>query len=192
MRAIAPLLLLGLFSACNYDVLAVEIESREICIAEIGADFPGGANGTATATLTREDAGENPEQNQLGIDLPEGFELIEVTLLGVGLEARDGIDDFSFVRTIRMSIASRDPEVPLPTVELIHFDTANLNSTSASYGESKFLPSQSTVNLLDYLEADTLELALDVDGDMPDDRWSIAMDVCFTFVAEYHKALGDD
>jgi hypothetical protein len=192
-RSLTALALIGLLGACNYDVLVVEVESREICISEITADFPGGADGTATATLKREDAGENPEQNQLGVDLPEGFELTEVTLLGIGLEARDGIADFSFVRSISLSMASRDPAVPLPPVELISFESAYQNSTTtASYGDTKYLPSQSRVNLLDYLEADTLELELDVEGDMPDERWSIAMDVCFTFVAEYRKGLSDE
>ena len=190
MRISLLTLTLVLASACNYNVLVVEVESREVCVSDISAEFPGGASGTATATLKTEEGGEMPQQDVLGLDLPEGFELTEVTLLGIGLEAREGIADFGFVHTLNASLASRDPNVPLPDVELIRFDTEDRNySAETSTGGTKYLPSRTSVNLLDYLEADELELALDVDGDMPDDKWAIGLDVCFTFVAEYHKGL---
>lgn len=184
--ATLPLLLVA---ACDFNVLVVEVESDEVCVIGLTADIPANVEGSVTVTLTREDRPEDQEgEGAFDIDVPEGWEVTELTLRGVAVRPEEGVSDLQFIDTVYLDMTAVDPDLDLPTVTLLDVDlTDHLYNSSA--GGSKFLESPNPINLVDYLSADELQFGLDLTGDMPAQEWVFGMDVCFTFVAEYRENL---
>lgn len=194
MRSIAALTATAaLLTGCQFDLLTVQVESREVCMSELSAEFPAGADGTVTATLTK--AGGQTSQDvpdEASLDLPEGFEVIEVRLIGIGLLPADGIDDFGFVDAITLDMATTDPADGLPEVRLVEFmnDSTGTNRDYKNEPhDSLFLEGNTDINLAEYFDAIGLEFTLQVDGAMPEEVWSIDVDTCFSFIAEYQREL---
>ena len=185
----------ALLAGCQFDLLVVQVESREACMSELTAEFPAGATGIVTATLTR--AGGQAEQevpDETDLELPEGFEIMEVRLLGIGLLPADGITDFGFVDTVALDMATTDPLDGLPEVRLVDFtNSSDTNYSNGTYKnaplDSLFLDGNTGVNLADYFDATGLQFTLEVAGDMPETGWSIDVDSCFSFLAEYRQDL---
>jgi len=185
---VIPAVLLALLGACNFNVLVVEVESKEVCVTGLTADIPGDAGGTVTATLTK-DGAEQEGEGAFNIDVPEGWEVTEVTLLGVAIEAKQGIDNLHFVDSVHLDMTATHPEIELPPVKLVDIEFENFPYNTSSDRTTLFLEAAGTFNLVDYLEADELEFGLGMTGDMPPNDWSIGMDICFTFVAEYRESI---
>lgn len=187
-RIVLPILLVATLGACNFNVLVVEVESEEVCVTGLTADIPADAEGTVTVTLSKDGAQDQDSGGAFDIEVPEGWEVTEVTLLGVGIEAKHGIDNLHFVNTVHLDMTGTHPELDLPTIDLLDVDISNLpyNTTSRS---STFLEAAGTFNLVEYLQAEELEFGLSMTGDMPSDDWGIGLDVCFTFVAEYRESI---
>jgi hypothetical protein len=192
MRAVT--LALSFACGCGFDLLIVEVESREVCVGGLSAVFPEQAGGTVTATLVREDGSQPGElAADDAIDLPEGFELVEVAFVGAHLTPGDGIASFAFIEWLRVIMTGSHLGALLPPVELIDFDLA-ADGSSQSYVYSnrtgeKFIDSASPANLIDYFQADQLSLELTLAGAVPDHEWSLGLAPCFAVTAEYRQAL---
>lgn len=188
LRLFLPAVLLASLGACNFNVLVVEVESEEVCVTGLTAELPADANGNVTVTLSRDGAQQEESGGAFDIDIPEGWKVTEITLLGVGLAAKSGIDNLHFIDTLHLDMTSIDPELDLPTVNLLDVDMTDLPYNTNS-GNTTFVHAASSFNLVEYMAAEELEFGLSMTGEMPSNDWSIGMDICFTFVAEYRESI---
>ncbi len=187
-RLLIPCVFAVLLGACNFNVLVVEVESSEVCVTGLSAEIPADAEGSVSVTLSRDEAQPDAEGPAFEIDVPDGWEVTEVTLLGVGIRAKDGIDNLHFLRSLHLEMSGSHPEMELPTLKLIDIEIDEL-PYNTSDRTTTFLEATAPFNLVDYLDADELEFGLSMTGDMPTTDWEIGMEVCFTFTAEYRENL---
>jgi hypothetical protein len=174
----------ALLTACQFDLVTIEVESQESCVSDLHMRFPGGNAGRVTATLTD----SNPEQpSPLQWDLADGWELTEVTLTGVGLQPQAGVADLHFVDGLLVEVGGLENYIELPAVTLI--DVEELPAGNST-GTTHLDPTKSH-NLVQYLEADRMMFTLEVDGELPAGPWELLADVCFSLTAQTSVAVDD-
>lgn len=178
MRAYQLLLsTLPLFTACSWqDYLAIEVraEIEEACVVDLPAEFESGGGLSITGAVTRD---------QLGLDQfdTEGTEL---ALLGVGVGAVDGIDDFSFVDALEVRIGSTDPGSALPMLTVI-----DLVRGDAIAGDELFNELDDAIDVQPYLTDGAIALEIEFSGELPAQPWAVAVAACFRAQVAYRKPL---
>jgi len=128
-----------------------------VCVSDALLVFDGGGSGNARSSL---DLG----RLNLDLGLAAGS---RVTLRSAVLSAGEGITDFRFAERMRVELMpGNQPAVALAEVFV------SSNAISVNLGGNPDL------DLAGYLGTDP-EVAVDIAGDVPEQRWSVVMDLCF-------------
>jgi hypothetical protein len=99
-------------------------------------------------------------------DLPEGMES-KVRTVGVSLRANQGIEDFSFLRSMRVAISDGvNPEFELATFE-------HVESSADNAGEVLVMKVNPDVDTMAVLKSESLGFAIDLTGSLPTVAWSL-------------------
>jgi hypothetical protein len=114
------------------------------------------------------------------IELPEGMES-NVRTVGVSLLANQGIEDFSFLRSMKIQI-SDDVN---PAIELASFEHAP--GTTDNAGEVLVMKVNPDVDTLGIMKTESLGFVVDLSGALPTANWS--MDVLIDMSGEVQFTL---
>lgn len=144
-------------TGCVLDSSHVSTRLYAVCTEDVLLPFDRVSATLSAARVTIEDVGAQ-------IDDPDA----RATLDEVVLEAFTGIDDFTFAEAMTMDLVA--PGAGLPD--------ARVAETSDIGGASPLrVAGDSSVDLVGYLTAETLEVRIDLIGDAPND-FAVMLDAC--------------
>lgn len=162
-HALLPALLaLSTGSGCWDELVQIEARASEVCLTGVIVDVPGNAPSSVATSVIYEDP---------AAALPDGVDA-SAELTGVSISAVEGVQDFRFLRRVRVDVAAA--ELPAVTVADIGEDKSEMLAGADSW----FVTAGADVELIDYLLSPELEIDLELQGEMPSSDWSVALDVC--------------
>jgi len=129
-----------------------------------------------SATLGDVSMSKSFSQKHQKLDLPDGLDT-EVKALGVTLTAKGGIQDFDFIKALRLTM-SDDVHAPVELIDYTRADGAP--STNVLEMEAK-----NPVNTLDQWKADSATFTVDLMGVLPPQEWKIDVSVRFSGKIKY-------
>lgn len=109
-------------------------------------------------------------QKHQRLELPQGLDT-EVKAIGVTLTAKGGIEDFDFIKALRVTM-SDDVHAPVELIDYAHVDGAP--STNVLTMESK-----NPVNTLDQWKTDSATFTIEIAGTLPPQDWKVDLSVRF-------------
>lgn len=162
--AFASLAMGGCMMQVEADVPEVEITQHDVSFQGV----PSVAANLGDVALTK-----SFSQQHQRLELPAGL-TTEVKAMGVTLTARSGIDNFDFLKNLRVSMSDgqHDP------VELINYQRVD----GAPSTNVLTIESANPVNTLDAWKTDTATFTVDVAGGLPTGDWT--MDVSLRFAGK--------
>jgi hypothetical protein len=143
------------------DVPEVEITQHDVVFAGTPADASGGGDVSLAKSFS---------QQHQRLELPSGL-TTEVKAMGVTLTAKSGIDNFDFIKNMRVTMSDG---VHAP-VELIDYQRAD----GAPSTNVLTIESVNPVNTLDQWKTDAATFTLEVAGPLPTNDWSLDVSVRF-------------
>jgi hypothetical protein len=168
-----PSILLGAFAlaslAAGGCMLQVEADVPEVEITQHDVVFEG-VPATTTADIGDVSLTKSFSQQHQRLDLPTGL-TTEVKAMGVTLTAKSGIDNFDFLKNMRvtMSDGEHDP------VELIDYQRVD----GAPSTNVLTIESANPVNTLDEWKTSSATFTVEVAGALPSGDWSLDVAVRF-------------
>jgi hypothetical protein len=155
--------LLALQAGCP--LLDISAEVPEVCITYSDFEVDGSvASRDVSESFTFDDLSAFRRLAEL--DAGVAFTRAEVRV-------KDGIDSLSFVEAFSASIASGDPDSPLPT--LVLFDCAG---DCAAAGASLSVKAADAEDALAYVQSSSLVIGVAFTGEIPRTRFTLDVDVC--------------
>ena len=148
--------------------LQVEADVPEVDITQHDVAFQGVS--PVAANLGDVALTQSYSQQHQRLELPAGL-TTEVKAMGVTLTAKSGIDNFDFLKNMRLSMS----DGVHPPVELIDYERVDgAPSTNVLTVESA-----NPVNTLEQWKTDSATFTLDVAGAMPTGDWAVDVSVRF-------------
>jgi hypothetical protein len=115
-------------------------------------------------------------QKHQRLELPDGLDT-EVKALGVTLTAKGGIENFDFIKELRVTM-SDDTHAPVELLDYVRVDGAP--STNVLTMESK-----NPVNTLDQWKTDSATFTIEIAGSLPPQDWKVDLSVRFAGKIKY-------
>ena len=169
----AALLFLALAALPSMGCLGVEADIPDIEVTQKGIAFEGapvaGIEGSVSTTYS---------QKHSKLDLPDGVDP-EVKTLSVTITAASGVDDLSFIKHFRVTMAPDDGGT---TVELGTYDQAG-NAGSKEITLTTLNPA----NILDAWKSDSAIFTLEVTGTLPTTAWTVDIAIDFAGSVKYTR-----
>ena len=164
MLKLAPLALLLVLPACP--LLDVEVEVGEVCMTYHDVRVDATNLGATSESFVIDDLS--------GLDdLLELDTRLELTR--AEFRATSGVASLAFINRAQVTIASGDPESTLPTLDVVDCDGDCLaNGTTLS------VPAGAQQDATEYLRTGSLVVELDVAGELPQQEWTMDVDVCMS------------
>jgi hypothetical protein len=162
-------LYLGLSLGLGGCMLSVQADVPDVQVTEHDIAFAGVPNAGLLGDLSM---GMSFTQERPGLSLPTALDST-VEAVKVELRAKTGIQDFSFLRALRVTMTPKDSTAA--PVELVNYEKAE-GSVS---GTTLTIPSKNPVNILDQWKADSAIFSFEVAGTLPEQAWTIDMSVFF-------------
>lgn len=143
----------------------------EVVVTQTGISFDGVPRvpGVTDVTTSLETQFDHPA----GMDLPEFLDP-ELHPLSAEVIAQDGMEDLSFIETLKLTLTSRSPDAPPPRVMATYTRPAN-----GRVGKTIALKTDRDSDVLKYWGKEGAFYDLAVSGILPRDHW--AVDVSFSF-----------
>ena len=151
-------------------MLQVEADVPEVEITQHDVVFQGVPPAAAAASVGDVSLTKSFSQQHQRLELPSGL-TTEVKALGVTLTAKSGIDNFDFLKNLRISMSdgTHDP------VELVNYERVD----GAPSTNVLTIESANPVNTLDEWKTDVATFTVDVAGSLPPGDWSLDVAVRF-------------
>jgi hypothetical protein len=160
-------LFVALCGALGGCALSVDAEVPEVEITQRNLTFSGSLAGIAPGDLAMS---RSFSQSHSKLLFPAGF-ASEVRVLGVSLVAGAGIDDFSFVHLVRVSMS--DDSGVRPATQIVDYREA----AEARRGPILDVANAAPADVLDQLGTDSATFAVEVAGALPEQDWTIDVSV---------------
>ena len=96
------------------------------------------------------------------------------------VRATSGIENFSFVRAVRVVVSSGDPSSTLPPLTMY-----NCDGNCAPEDNKLVVPAALGRDAIEYLKSNSIVIDLDFQGDVPAASWTMDVDVCMKARAGY-------
>src|SRR4051812_22872410 len=163
--ALASLAMGGCMLQVEADVPEVEITQHDVVFQGVPAATAAAAANMGDVSLTK-----SFSQQHQRLELPDGL-TTEVKAMGVTLTAKSGIDNFDFLKNMRitMSDGAHDP------VELVDYQRID----GAPSTNVLTIQSANPVNTLDVWKTDTATFTVEVAGGLPTGDWALDVSVRF-------------
>lgn len=153
--------------------ISVEADVPEVEVTQKGLAFDGvplgGLLGEVSVT-------QSFSQKHQKLELPDGIDT-EVKALGVSLTAKTGVQDFSFIHNLRLTMTDG---VHAP-VELINYE----QDPGAAPSNVLTMVSANPVNTLDQWKTDAATFTVEVAGTLPTDSWTVDLSIRFAGKIKY-------
>jgi hypothetical protein len=150
-------------------MLQVEADVPEVEVTQHDVVFQGVA-APAAAALGDVSLTQSFSQQHQKLELPAGL-TTEVKAMGVTLSAKSGIDNFDFLKNLRVTMS----DGVHPAVELIDYQAVE----GAPSTNVLTIESANPVNTLDEWKTDSATFTLEVAGALPSSDWSLDVSVRF-------------
>jgi hypothetical protein len=157
----------GCMMQVEADVPEVEITQHDLRFEGVSA----GADGLGDLSLSK-----SFSQRHQRLDLPAGLDT-EVKALGITLTAKGGIENFDFLKNLRLTM-SDDVHAP---VELINYQRED----GAPSTNVLSMASANPVNTLDHWRTDSATFTVEVAGPLPTQEWMVDLAVRFAGKIKY-------
>lgn len=154
-------------------MVQIEAEVPEVEITQHDLAFDGVP---LAATLGDVSLSKSFSQKHQRLELPDGLDT-EVKALGVTLTAKAGIENFDFLKAMRLTM-SDDVHEPVELINYARVDGAP--STNVLTMESK-----NPVNTLDQWKTDSATFTVELAGSLPAQDWKIDLAVRFAGKIKY-------
>jgi hypothetical protein len=164
--------LLGLSLAASGCMMEVEATVPEVEITQHDLVFDGVPLAT---TLGDVSLSKSFSQKHQRLELPEGLDT-EVKALGVTLTAKGGIENFDFLKAMRLTM-SDDVHAP---VELINYTRVD----GAPSANVLTMESKNPVNTLEQWKTDSATFTVEIAGTLPAQDWKV--DLAVRFAGKIH------
>lgn len=112
------------------------------------------------------------------IDLPAALDS-SVQAVKVELRAKKGIENFDFLRILRISMRQADNKGD--AIELIDY----VKTAGSKVGATLTIPSKNPINILEQWKADSAIFDVEVAGTLPEKAWTIDLSVHFSGKLSY-------
>jgi hypothetical protein len=155
-------------------MMQVEAEAPEVEITQHDLKFDGvnlAGNGLGDLSLSK-----SFSQQHQRLDLPAGLDS-EVKALGITLTAKSGIENFDFLKNLRLTM-SDDVH---PPVELVNYQRVD----GAPSTNVLTMESANPVNTLDQWKTDSATFTIEVAGSLPSQDWAVDLAVRFAGKIKY-------
>lgn len=155
----------ALLAGCGF--VEIDAEIRSSCATRHGVEIPAVPDAVA------------PSEIELDVDLvlQDLDALVELDadlrFTHVRAIATSGIDDLGFVRAALFTLASGDPDVPLPTAMI-----ADCSDDCDHDGAGLLLRAETDADVLDYAASGAVVLGTTLAGELPRAAWTIDLEVC--------------
>lgn len=157
-------------------MLSVQADVPDVEVTEHDIAFAGVPNAGLLGDLSM---GMSFTQERPGLNLPAALDST-VEAVKVELRAKTGIQDFSFLRALRVTMTPTDSTAG--PVELVSYEKA----AGSVVGTTLTIPSKNPVNILDQWKADSAIFSFEVAGTLPEQAWTIDMGVFFKGQLSYN------
>jgi hypothetical protein len=152
------------------DVPDVQVTQRGVVFQGVSGDGSGGDTSMARSFSQQHDK----------IDLPDGLDS-EVRTLSVSLRATAGVDDLTFIHTLRVTMAPDDGQGN--AIELGVYEPA----PGATAGKQISLTTLNPINVFDAWNTDAAKFTLEVAGALPAHEWTGDVIAHFAGKLEYKR-----
>jgi hypothetical protein len=169
--SLSALLLLG--AATVGCAPSVEADVPEVEVTQKGLAFEGVPIGNLIGEVSMS---QSFTQKHSKLDLPKGLDS-EVKALGVSLFAKSGIQDFSFLHSLQVTMSDGNH----PAVELINYQMV----PGAKPSPELDMVSANPVNTLDQWKTDSATFTVNVAGTLPTQNWSVDLRIRFGGKVKY-------
>jgi hypothetical protein len=153
---------LSLTSVFAVGCVSVDASVPEMQLVQSGLEFPGVPPQVVGEVSTSQSFSYTHDP----IELPEGLDS-KVRAVGVSLRASQGIEDFSFLRSMKIAISD---EVN-PSIELATFE--HKAGTTDNTGEMLVMNLNREVDTLKLLKTESLGFVVNLSGELPKTNWSM-------------------
>jgi hypothetical protein len=163
----------GCSISAQADVPDVEVTQHGISIPGIPAQAAallGGSGGDMSTNVSF-------QQSMPDLNLPKDLDST-VKAVKVDFVAKDGVSDFSFVKSLRVTMT---PKGSTSVTELINYEKAQ----GAKVGSTLTVDSQNPVNILDQFKVDSATFNVAIGGALPAAAWKFDMVVHFSGEVTY-------
>jgi hypothetical protein len=173
-------------SSILFGALALLSLSAGGCMLEVEADVPEveitqhdlGFDGIPISATSLGDVSlsKSFSQKHQRLDLPAGLET-EVKALGITLTAKTGIENFDFIKNLRLTMSDDEHE----PVELVNYQRVD----GAPSTNVLTMESANPVNTLDQWKTDSATFTIDVAGALPSQDWTVDLAIRFAGKIKY-------
>ncbi|HEY4183976.1 MAG TPA: hypothetical protein VGP07_02865 [Polyangia bacterium] len=150
------------------DVPDVEVTQHGIAVVGVPTAISGGNDMSTNLSFTQ----SLPDLN-LPADLGSTVKAVKVDLV-----AKSGVDNFDFLKSLRITMTPAGSTVP---TELINYQKAD----GATVGNKLSIDSLNPVNILDQWKANKAVFNIEVEGKLPSQTWTMDMSVHFAGQVSY-------
>jgi hypothetical protein len=173
-RLLGTLLMSALASLLGACTVSVEADVPDVEVVQHDVEFAGVP---FAATLGEVSTEMSFTRARPDLHLPAGFDP-SVKAMKIDLVAKTGVSDFSFIRSLRITMAPMDGST---AVELINYEKAD----GAVVGSTLTIPSVNPVNILDQWKADSAVFTVQIAGSLPEVGWTIDLHAHFNGQVSY-------
>jgi hypothetical protein len=166
------LLGIGIAMLPGCPLLEIEADIPEVCLSypNLQIETTQGAS-SMKETFVFDDLSAARDLTELDADLE--FVRAEV-------RATSGIENFAFVRAVRVVVSSGDPDSTLPPLTMY-----DCNGNCVPEDNRLVIPAAVAANAIEYLKSDSIVIDLDFQGEIPASSWTMDVDVCMKARASY-------
>lgn len=158
--------------------LSVQADVPDVEVTQHGISVPG-VPAAASSFLGGGDVSTSMsfDESLPDLNLPKDL-TSTVKAVKVDLIAKDGIQDFSFLHSLRITMT---PKGSKTVTELINYTRPD----GATVGKTLSIDSLNPVNILDQWKADSATFNVQVEGELPSANWTFDMSVHFSGQVSY-------
>jgi hypothetical protein len=157
---------IGLVMLPGCPLLEIEADVPEVCLSYPNLQIAGvPAQSSIKQTFVFDDLSA---VHDLTDKLDANLEFVRAEV-----RARDGIENFDFVRAVHVVVSSGDPDSTLPKLTMYDCDR-----DCAPEGKKLEIPAALAQDAIAYLKSDSIVIDLDFEGEVPESSWSMDIDVC--------------
>jgi hypothetical protein len=163
---------IGLVLLPGCPLLEIEADVPEVCLSypNLQIETTKGAS-SLKETFVFDDLSAAKDLTELDADLE--FVRAEV-------RATSGIENFAFVRAVRVVVSSGDPASTLPPLTMYDCD-----GNCVPEDNRLVIPAALAADAIEYLKSDSIAIDLDFEGEVPASSWTMDVDVCMKARASY-------
>lgn len=164
----------GLLALPGCPLLDVAVDAPEVCLTYPNLEVPAGAGGQTSL-----------DQSFVFDDLSKVHDVLNkfdanLEFVRADITATSGIDNFEFIQSAHLTVASNDPGATLPAMTMYDCDGDCAGTT-----DTLEIPAAIGNDAIPYLRGDSIKVDIKFEGTVPAVAWTMDVNVCMKARASY-------